>query len=328
MMPSHAKKIEVAQNLAIEQKSNNVATAYLEEIMIDSLNIKYLKIKGEYKCNAKIKKINMVENEPIQCHETALTCNLDMLDQNSAKLPANFHFNIEKLLISKYQKEKTGNNYMLDFFQAKIRFQNANISAQSISTDTKTRNIYLYGCRGSYKIGISMLSFSTQDKISIKDLIISGENVRFVYDNYQIFDQTFNNIVFHTQKIKINYQKDIQANKIAGNLENLKISIEELKYENEKYYLKNIAITNSDKTKLIVKTSNAFIENNKIIFPNSIHIQTKELNLQAENGRQEGNMILLKKISYKKYSISGFSETGYFDIKNKKLILSNGKITW
>ncbi len=131
-------------------------------------------------------------------------------------------------------------------------------------------------------------------------------------------------------------QEQGKAKKILAKIDDFIISIEEMNMRSKinlqskfinKIIAKNIkCLRKSDKTE--ISSGLAEFENDKLTLPQAISIKTKNFTLTAANGYQEGKKIFLKKINFKTKNANGFSQSGYFDIKHKKLILENGKIEW
>ncbi len=312
------KKRIVSQEKPLLINNSDVAKTSLEEIVLEADGKLDKSGKKLYQYKAHIKKLEINANQEALGKEISLSGTINQINLSAT---------ISSIFIRSYFNANE-TYYLFDATQSQITFAGIIIASQSIIADTGTKVIFLHQCTGSYDSKNEMfgiLQFYTSQPIIIKNMSLYSSNLQITNEKVQI----------DIAQIILN-QEQGKAKKILAKIDDFIISIEEMNMRSKinlqskfinKIIAKNIkCLRKSDKTE--ISSGLAEFENDKLTLPQAISIKTKNFTLTAANGYQEGKKIFLKKINFKTKNANGFSQSGYFDIKHKKLILENGKIEW
>lgn len=321
----YAKPNEQRKTRTHEVKQENVsdtAYAWLEDIVLESSGIIEKLENKPYECKAYIKKLTTSSDQEMACDEMNMVCTIDKHIITGW---------LENVFMSPYSYFGT-DYYLVDGINASLQIEDMIISANSAIADTRTQEIMLYDCSGSYNnranknAMLSNLVFKTRSPVKLKDLTLWANDITI--ENKQ-FQATL-------AQINLSIQKTGTIQKAVFNTQNFvvnarKVEIHQLSQtaaENAFTAYDVIAKCIKQDETIIIKTTTVHYKDEKLVFVDPILIETKQVALRAMNGQQIGDKIILSKINFRTKNACGFSERGYFDIKNRKLILESGNIEW
>lgn len=286
--------------------TEEIARATLDEVILET-DGKFAKSGLKYSCKAQAQQVEATSDQEATGSNISLVCKIDN---------ANLNAQIENVAILPYIQDKQ-TYYFLDASNLRMQFDNVSLMAQSCTTNTKNLEVILYNCSGTYinhhqLIG-KILFFSTnpmkikETQIYIKDISIRNEFLNFL-----------------AQDLNIDFKENINGQNIQGTIyDDIKIYIGHISIAQHTITGRNIKLEKDD---IELTTEIARMTDNHLVLPKTIKLKSGEIKLKAKNGRQKGENILFNEISFKMKNIYGFCESGYFDIKDKALILENGTI--
>lgn len=277
--------------------SADTPSAELEEIVLES--------HGKYKVKSSVRALRINADEELTCEQIETECEV-----NQKKLEAN---------VTHATGHKKNGCYFFLAQNIKIKFENIRLESAKGEANTQTNEIRLNAYNGQYRDMI----FNSTEPLRFHQFNFYAQNVNLTAANWKI----------KIQKAQMNPMRTCFIKDVAMYQKNVCIKINECEFNMDatKMLAKNITLEKrieEDTVKIFTSTAEIFNENN-IIFPETIVIDTKHITLTAQNGKKEKNIITLHNIHLKDKGtnkISGYCKHGYFDIQANKFVLLQGKI--
>jgi len=307
---------------AKQENASDTAYAWLEDITLESSGLIEKFENKPYQCKAYIKKLTTSSDQEMACDEINMVCTVDKHIITGS---------LANVFMSPYSYFGT-DYYLVDGINAKLQMEGMIIIANSAIADTRNKEIMLYGCSGSYNdpanknTMLSNLVFKTCSPIKLKDLTLSANDITIENKQFQSIIGLINLSIKKTGTIQ---KATIKTQNFIVNTRKIELHrLSQIEAENEFTAYDVVAECVKQDEIIKIKTTTMHYKNEKFIFVDPILIETKRVRLRAMKGQQVGDKIMLSKINFQTKNACGFSEHGYFDIKNRKLILESGNIEW
>lgn len=263
-------------------------------------NLKNVKLKsiGKYKCDAAIEEVTVYSNEFMLCDKIKIIFFLK--DNNVTMHMKRIHSTFEN------------KHYFVAAVDCDIEFCDVFAHAQSILFNTKDNNIIIKnGYNGKYKD----FDFYSKNDLTIVDFNFNSTNIFAKNSEWTIL----------IDNLKINHKKEGEIKNLTAKNKDYSMKVQFVQMKKNVTQLQGLTFVKNDIVASAICATMHGIDS--IIFEKGITISNPKIKLFAKKARKVDDRILLEEIEYVAMkNINGYSKTGYFDIKNRKLILTNGKI--
>jgi|GEM_PF-4747508 len=273
-----------------EGKFKDVSRAYLKKVKLKSI--------GTYKCDAEIQEVSIFSNEFILGDKIRIIFFLKNtnLITNIARIHGTFQ----------------SGHYFITAVDILMEFGEIWLKSQWVLFNTKSNDILI---KNGYFGQFREFSFTSPDDLIIHDFNFRTTNLFVQNRDWKI----------QIELAKINYLFNGTIHKITAKNADYTLTIDQISIKNKIARFSKVIFKKADITAIAETAITA--DFNNILFEKGIRISNSKINLYAKKAQKIGEKIKLEEIEYVALkNVQGYSKIGYFDIKNRKLVLVNGKI--